>query len=265
VRVVARLSNSVLHQAMTNNIGPGAVLDVADLAAPSVVEAMLGRTAHTITAGGVEFVVATDTASRHGTLRELYGRLAPVAVIRGTNAPNPGEIVACPRLDDDVYDGDCTTLMAQADELIAQGITVGGGGQGRSHRSAPVRAFDSARAFVDDVNPMFYRALAVAAAVLITSTLVLRFGFQPGMGWVDALSFVTETMTTVGRVPQAERTILAIMSGVIRGAKPNTMALGAPCEVKYSRQPAVPRVAAAVIPSTTAEAEVGSGTSGLRL
>jgi Trk K+ transport system NAD-binding subunit len=198
VRVVARLSNSVLHQAMTNNIGPGAVLDVADLAAPSVVEAMLGRTAHTITAGGVEFVVATDTASRHGTLRELYGRLAPVAVIRGTNAPNPGEIVACPRLDDDVYDGDCTTLMAQADELIAQGITVGGGGQGRSHRSAPVRAFDSARAFVDDVNPMFYRALAVAAAVLITSTLVLRFGFQPGMGWVDALSFATETMTTVG-------------------------------------------------------------------
>ena len=198
VRVVTRLSNSVLHQAMTNNIGPGAVLDVADLAAPSVVEALLGRTAHSIAAGGVEFVVATDTASRSGTLRELYGRLAPVAVIRGANAPTPGEVVACPRLDADVYDGDCTTLMGQADELIAQGLTVGDGQRTRARRSAPVRAFDSARAFVDDVNPMFYRALAVAAAVLVGSTLVLRFFFEPGMGWVDALSFATETMSTVG-------------------------------------------------------------------
>lgn len=198
LRVVARLSNSVLHQAMTDSIRPGAVLDVADLAAPSVVEAMLGRTAHTITAGGVEFVIATDTAARDATLRELYGRLAPVAVIRGANAPSPGEVIPCPRLDDDVYEGDVTTLMGQADELTAQGLTVGEGRHRRSHRSAPVRAYDSARAFNDDVNPMFYRALAFAATVLVGSTLVLRFAFQPSLGWVDALSFATETMTTVG-------------------------------------------------------------------
>jgi hypothetical protein len=35
-------------------------------------------------------------------------------------------------------------------------------------------------------------------------------------------------MTTVGRVPQARRTMLTIMSGVMRGASPNTMAVGAP-------------------------------------
>lgn len=198
VRVVARLSNSVLRQAMNDSIAPGAVLDVADLAAPSVVEAMLGRTAHTITAGGVDFVVANDTASRDGTLREMYGRLAPVAVIRGDNSPNPGEVVACPRLDDAVHEGDCTTLMAQADELLAHGVKAGGTGAHPTHRSPPVRAFDSARAFHDDVNPMFYRALAVAVSVLVVSTLILRFGFEPGMGWVDALSFATETMTTVG-------------------------------------------------------------------
>jgi Trk K+ transport system NAD-binding subunit len=198
VRVVARLSNSVLHQAMSDSIRPGAVLDVADLAAPSVVEAMLGRTAHTITAGGVDFVVATDTAPREATLRELYGRLAPVAVIRGENAPNPGEVVACPRLDDQVYAGDNTTLMGQADELAAQGLRAGSDGESPAHRSPPVRAVDSARAFRDDLNPMFYRAAAVAAALLIASTLVMRFGYQPHMGWVDALSFATETMTTVG-------------------------------------------------------------------
>ena len=198
VRVVARLSNSVLYQAMTGGIGPGAVLDVADLAAPSVVEALLGRTAHTITAGGVDFVVATDTAPHDGTLRQLYGRLAPVAVIRGGNAPAPGEVIACPRLDEEIYQGDNTTLMGQADELTAQGLRAGGPGEGPVHRSAPVRAFDSARAFRDDLNPMFYRAVAVAVTLLVVSTLLFRFGYRPRMGWVDALSFATETMTTVG-------------------------------------------------------------------
>jgi Trk K+ transport system NAD-binding subunit len=198
VRVVARLSNRVLHQAMQDSIAPGVVLDVADLAAPSVVEALLGRTAHTITAGGVEFVVATDTAARTGTLRELYGRLSPVAVIRGENASAPGEVIACPRLDDEVYQGDFTTVMGRAEELSAQGLHVGGEVTGPEHRSAPVRAFDGARAFHEDVNPMFYRAMAVAVAVLIGSTVVLRYGFEPTMGWVDALSFATETMTTVG-------------------------------------------------------------------
>ena len=198
VRVVARLSNSVLHQAMADTIGPGAVLDVADLSAPSVVEALLGRTAHSITAGGVDFVVATDTAARTGTLRELYGRLAPVAVIRGGNAPRPGEVIACPRLDGEVYEGDSTTLMGTAEELSAQGLQVGASGEGPGHRSPPVRAFDGARAFREDVNPAFYVALGVSLALLIGSTLLLRLGFQPRLGWMDALSFATETLTTVG-------------------------------------------------------------------
>jgi len=198
IRVVARLSNSVLHQAMNDSIGPGAVLDVADLAAPSVVEALLGRTAHTITAGGVEFVVASDTAAHSGTLRELYGRLAPVAVIRGDNAPNPGEVIACPHLDDTVYEGDSTTIMGRAAELDDQGLRIGERGTGPDRRSAPGRAFDGVRAFHEDVSPVFYSALAIGLAMLLGSTLILRFAFQPSMGWVDALSFATETLTTVG-------------------------------------------------------------------
>ena len=198
VRVVARLSNSVLHQAMNDSIGPGAVLDVADLAAPSVVEALLGRTAHTITAGDVDFVVATDSASRNGTLRELYGRLAPIAVIRGDNAPNPGEVIACPRLDDQVYQGDNTTLMGQAGDLSAQGLRIGGDGEAPRRRSAPVRVFDGVRAFHDDVNPAFYSALGIFLGLLIGSTVLLRFAFQPHLGWMDALYFTTETLSTVG-------------------------------------------------------------------
>src|ERR1700753_1332237 len=46
VRVVARLANDVLREAVAAVNGPGAILDVADLAAPSVVEAVLARHAH---------------------------------------------------------------------------------------------------------------------------------------------------------------------------------------------------------------------------
>lgn len=199
VRVVARLSNPVLHQAMNDNIGPGIVLDVADLAAPSVVEALLGRTAHTIRAGGVDFVVSTDTAPKTGTLREIYGRLAPVAVVRGQNAPNPGAVIACPHLDEKVYPGDRTTMMGHAEELSEQGLGVGPQPDPlRAHRSRPIRAFDTVRAFHEDMNPLFYRALAIATALLVGSTVILRFAFEPGMGWLDALSFSTETLTTVG-------------------------------------------------------------------
>lgn len=199
VRVVARLANPVLKKAMNDSIGPGAVLDVADLAAPSVVEALLGRTAHTIRAGGVDFVVAGDTVRREGTLRDIYGRLAPVAVIRGKNSPNPGEVIACPHLDDVVYDGDRATMMGGADELGERGLRVGTElDTNIVHRSPPVRAFDGARAFHEDMNPAFYRVLAASVAMLLGSTLILRWAYQPGMGWMDALSFSTETLSTVG-------------------------------------------------------------------
>ena len=58
VRVVARIANTSLREAMDDPDDPGDMLDVADLAAPSVVEALLGRTAHTIHVGEVDFVVS---------------------------------------------------------------------------------------------------------------------------------------------------------------------------------------------------------------
>ncbi len=96
VRVVARLANSVLRKAMAEDNGPGAILDVADLAAPSVVEACLARTTHTISIAGVDFVISGTDAPRDGTLREMYGDLAPVAVVYGEMSDTPGDVVACP-------------------------------------------------------------------------------------------------------------------------------------------------------------------------
>src|SRR6478735_9064024 len=124
VRIVARLANSVLREAVALGNGPGAVLDVADLAAPSVVEACLARTTHTIAAAGIEFVVSGTDAPRDATLRDMYGDLAPVAVVYGEHSETPGEVVVCPARDFPVKQGDWTAMIGIADELTAQGIDI---------------------------------------------------------------------------------------------------------------------------------------------
>ena len=200
VRVVARLANTVLREAMADANGPGAILDVADLAAPSVVEALLELTTHTITVAGLDFVVSGAFATEESTLREMYGDLAPVAIIRSEAAHNPGEVIACPGRDVPVHKGDWTAMIGTAEELAERGIKIS--------KPIPVaprerplfaRVSDTVRAFRDDMNPMFYRALAAATALLLSSMVVLRVGYHhPGMTWVDALYFSTETIATVG-------------------------------------------------------------------
>jgi len=202
VRVVARLANSVLREAVAEDNGPGAILDVADLAAPSVVEACLARTTHAFDAAGIRFVVSGTDAPRDGTLREIYGDLAPVAVIPGENSPTPGELIACPGRDFPVRAGDWTAMTGTADELADRGIRVPRPtSHERVRRTAPSRMLDAVRTFRDDVNPLFYRALAVALALVVGSTVLLRLTFQHpdrAMSWVDALYFTATTIATVG-------------------------------------------------------------------
>src|SRR6201987_6416271 len=124
VRVVTRLANDVLREAMAADPRPCAVLDVADLAAPSVVEACLAHTVHPFEAAGIEFVVSGAEAPRDATLREIYGDLAPVAVIHGENCATPGEAEPCPGRDLPVHAGDWTAMLGTSDELAARGIKV---------------------------------------------------------------------------------------------------------------------------------------------
>src|SRR5258708_27613869 len=124
VRVVARLGNSVLREAMAQDNGPGAILDVADLAASSVVEACLARTTHTISVAGIDFVASAADAPRDATLRDIFGDLAPVAVIHDQNSDTPGDVVACPGRDYRVRAGDWTAMIGTAEELAAQGVTI---------------------------------------------------------------------------------------------------------------------------------------------
>lgn len=195
VRVVARLANTVLREAMAVGNGPGAVLDVADLAAPSVVERCLARTTHTIAAGDLHFVVSGEAMPRAGTLREIYGDLAPVAVVLGDRGSTPGAVVACPGRDLHVDEGDWVAMIGTAGQLDEPDNTVAA----RPRRSPMTRVMNAARAFREDVNPNFYRALSVSMSLLAFSTILLWFSYdRPGMSFVDALYFSTETIATVG-------------------------------------------------------------------
>lgn len=199
VRVVARLANDVLREAVTAVSGPGAILDVADLATPSLVEAVLSRNAHQFETAGIEFVVWGAEAPYDATLREIYADLAPVAVVHGRNSPNPGEVVPCPGRDLRVYAGDWTSMIGVRDELEARGITVPPPPAARSRRSRVRRAIDAARAMRDDVNPMLVPSLAFALFLTLGSTAVVHFTYRnPRMSWIDALYFASETITTVG-------------------------------------------------------------------
>ena len=201
VRVVARLANGVLREAVAIGNGPGAILDVADVAAPSVVEACLSRTTHSITVAGIEFVVSGTAAPRAATLREIFGDLAPVAVVRGDRSADPGTVVPCPGRDERVAPGDWTAMIGTAEELAAQGIAVTASRmeEARARQSPLKPVADAIRAFRDDVNPNFFKALAVSMSLLLGATVLLRFAYnRPGMSIVDALYFSTETIATVG-------------------------------------------------------------------
>lgn len=200
VRVVARLANDVLREAVAADNGPGAILNVADLAAPAIVEACLAYTTHPFEAAGINFVVWGTAAPRDATLREIYGDLAPVAVIHGENSSTPGEMVVCPGRDLQVHTGDWTTMIGTADELTGRGIKVPRPSATRSRQSRLRRMLDAARTLRDDVNPAFYPVIAAVLILLIGATAVLRFTYtsRPGMTWIDAFYFTTETITTTG-------------------------------------------------------------------
>ena len=199
VRVVARLANEVLRQAVADDNGPAAILNVAELTAPSVVEACLAHGTHPFEAAGIAFVVSGSTVSRDATLRNLYGGLAPAAVIRGENSPTPGWLEVCPGRDMRVHTGDWAVMIGTTDEAAAQGINVPRPRQTRSRRLRLHRALDAARALRNDFNPAFYPVLGAVLTLVIGLTVVLRFSHQrPRMGRIDALYFTVETIATTG-------------------------------------------------------------------
>ena len=218
LRVVVQLANPAVGRAIEEVTGAGSVLDVAALAAPSVVEACLRDPAHEIALAGERYVVAHVRAPRDGTLRAVFGDLVPVGVLGGDRPgePAPAPLI-CPGRDAAVTAGDRVVVLGTPDELDAarlewqlneralRGPALRPGRawpEGRRPESAPV---DLIRYLVSTVASAADRRLRTALGVLVglvaLSTTVLTVAYRDergGMTVVDALYFTVETIGTVG-------------------------------------------------------------------
>jgi Trk K+ transport system NAD-binding subunit len=214
VRVVAQLTNPAVGRAVKE--AGVAVLDVAGLSAPSVVEVCLGEGVQEMSLSGMRFLAARTTAPSAGTLRELYGALAPIAVL-----PQDGDVLVCPGRDTEVSAGDEVTLIGTPDELAAADVidhperirrltataspggpwagaapgslgvlgVLGGeqsddprAGPGAAGPSAAERALRALRDLAVSLARAADRRIAIALGalltVLVTATVVLRFTYQ---------------------------------------------------------------------------------------
>ena len=203
VRVVAQLNNPAVGRAV-KEVGV-AVLDVAGLSAPSVVEACLREGVQRMTLSGEQFLAVRTTAPRTATLRQLYGDLAPVAVV-----PPDGDVLVCPGRDTEVGAGDEVTIIATPAELRAtaaisysERARALSPGQHTARRSVASHLRDVAMSLLRAADRRLVIALGALVAVLIAATIVLRLTYQyagPGhhITLLDSLYFTVETITTVG-------------------------------------------------------------------
>ncbi len=229
VRVVAQLTNPAVGRAVKET--GVAVLDVAGLSAPSVVEVCLGEGVQEMSLSGMRFLAARTAAPSAATLRSLYGALAPIAVV-----PEAGEVLVCPGRDTVVSAGDEVILIGTPDELAAASVIdhperirrltaaaspapppgstgvlgVLGGEEPEDPYARPTPAERALRALRDltvSLARATDRRIAIALGALLTvlviATLVLRFTYRyagPGhrISLLDAVYFTVETVTTVG-------------------------------------------------------------------
>jgi len=215
VRVVTALANAAVGRAVADDPGPGAVLDVAALATPSLVEACLESPVHELDVGGRRFLAASATATASGTLRSLFGDLAPLAVSGSHDGP---ETHICPGRDHPVAPGDRVTVVGTPAELEAAGLptaipepvarrarTRRGGGHDPVTARAGAGRLSRARAAMVQVARDSERglrwALVAFVALLVVSTVVPQLGYRTplrAMSGVDSLYFTVESVATVG-------------------------------------------------------------------
>jgi Trk K+ transport system NAD-binding subunit len=203
VRVVAQIINPAVGRAV-KQVGV-AVFDVAGLSAPSVVEACLRAGVQEMTLDGERFLAARTTAARSASLRELYGDLAPVAVVPADG----GGVTVCPGRDTRVTAGDEVTLIGTPAELRAAAVLDFPERSRPSVHPQPARLRgriprprDLLVSLARAADRKLAAALAALLAVVIAATIVLRLGYEVGvhqhMSLVDAAYFTIETLTTVG-------------------------------------------------------------------
>jgi Trk K+ transport system NAD-binding subunit len=201
VRLVVQLSNLAVGRAVERVTGPGTVLDVATLAAPTFSEACLQRGQHEFELAGLRFHVVELQVDAPGTLRSTFGDLAPIAMIPADGSP----MHVCPGRDLGVVPGDRVVVVgSEHDDL----------GQRRVHvlNDPPLAANPGRRrigvawryvaSFATETERSLRMTLAALTGLAVISILILVISYRSASGrhmsLIDSTFFTTETLTTVG-------------------------------------------------------------------
>ena len=199
ISVVVHLDNPTVGRAVEDATGAGSALDVAGLFAPSVVDACMGRTSYDVMLGEELFVAAEVAVSETGTLRTLFGDLAPVGIITVE-----GELVVCPGRDHEVGVGDRVTVLGKPEELGGAGLAqTKASRQTLSNRSPRRVARHISRTLAEEADRALIITLLLGLLLLIVSTVVLALGYHQTtvphhLSVEDAMYFTVETVATVG-------------------------------------------------------------------
>jgi Trk K+ transport system NAD-binding subunit len=204
IRVVVQLANAAVGAAVAGVTGPGTVLDVAALAAPSIVEACLGSDSFQIEFAGTQFMTSEVEVTRFASLRALFGALAPIAVV-----PTDGSAtVPCPGRDYQVHVGDRVTVLGTPEELEAADLLPttdseeSSGRRAHRHRPGADRLRRIASQLGSGDNRALRIAMVAATTMIVVSTIILRLAYRlPDGGHMTSLTalyFTVETVSTVG-------------------------------------------------------------------
>ena len=198
IRIVVYAANAAVGRAMHAIAEPGAVLDVAQLASSSFLDAAVRRNAHTVSLGGEDFIVATVANESAGRIRALWGHLAPVAVRPHDGSPT----IVCPGRDLEVEPGDLVTLIGTAADYDEVRLEVDRGEHLLKSTTFVRRMRDAGLAMFDAVDRPFKIAFGVLASLGLVSVVVLTAGYREADGTTmnpfDAMYFTSETIATVG-------------------------------------------------------------------
>jgi Trk K+ transport system NAD-binding subunit len=195
-RVVSQITNEAVGRALAGVTGAGTVLDVADLAAPSIVQACLGEKDRDLQIGETTFRVTEISCPETGSLRSLFGDLVPLAVVRaGTTS-----VEVCPGRDLVVGPGDLVTVLGTPVELD---------GAGFPPMPAPIwtqskkagNPFVVVRSLWKEAQRGLRFTLCAILVLLAGSTAVLRLTYNAGghhLDLIEAAYFTVVTISTVG-------------------------------------------------------------------
>ncbi|MFN2562925.1 MAG: NAD-binding protein [Jatrophihabitans sp.] len=199
LRIVTQLGNAAVRRSVREVSEAMTVLDVAEIAAPALAEACLdGGGGRSIEIDDHPFVLEELTAAGGGTLRELYGDVAPVAVV----PHDGGELQVCPGRDLRVEAGDRVVVISSPEDDVAPEAAVSVG----VRRRRPRRTRGLVRRYIRGVVSSSERQLRIALLLLfavgLLSVALLRLAYRSASGahmtLLDATYFTTETLTTVG-------------------------------------------------------------------